>query len=408
MVAGRRGRSTAVSRPISRAWASEEGRLGATKGSRLGEMTELSGTGRGRDPFVTVEVDAQLVVRAWNVRAEQAFGAGPEAAIGRPIAALVPVVGGDTRWRAMLVEDDAAYAWPLADDAAQRSFEWVHTCLYDADGRVRGAICYGRDVTERVEAIRRLELDHRILTTIVDTVHISLWAIDAGGLFTMMTGGPTSAQASSVVGRSIFEMYGDNPGTVNLRRALAGEAQHNFASTGGQEWESWMVPIPTQRPTDPAVVGISLDITEARRREHELRDKLDLIERQQQAIRAMSTPIIEVWDRVLCLPILGLVDGPRAAEIMDSLLQAVTRVRARFAILDMTGVEVIDTSTASHLLGLVQAIQLLGAQGVITGIHPNIAQTMVNLGMDLSRIIVRANLREALKLCITQPASGRR
>ena len=211
-------------------------------------MAELGGTGRGRDPFVTIEVDAQLVVRAWNVRAEQAFGAGPEAAIGRPIAALVPVVGGDTRWRAMLAEDEAAYVWPLADDAVQRSFEWVHTCLYDADGRVRGAICYGRDVTERVEATRRLELDRVILTTIVDTVHISLWAIDAGGLFTMMTGGPTSAQASSVVGRSIFELYGDNPGTVNLRRALAGEAQHNFASTGGQEWESWMVPIATRRP----------------------------------------------------------------------------------------------------------------------------------------------------------------
>jgi rsbT co-antagonist protein RsbR len=116
----------------------------------------------------------------------------------------------------------------------------------------------------------------------------------------------------------------------------------------------------------------------------------------------MSTPIIEVWDGVLTLPILGLVDSVRTAEIMDGLLQAVTRVRARFAILDMTGVDVIDTSTAGHLLGLIRAIRLLGAEGIITGIHPNIAQTMVSLDVDLSNIKVHANLREALKYCIAR------
>ena len=101
-----------------------------------------------------------------------------------------------------------------------------------------------------------------------------------------------------------------------------------------------------------------------------MRAKLDLIERQQEVIRELATPIIEVWDGVLTMPIVGLVDTARTAEIMDSLLQGVTQTRARFAIL------------------------------VLTGIHPMIAQTIVALGVDLSHVAVYAKLRDALKHCI--------
>ncbi|MFY0541418.1 STAS domain-containing protein [Nannocystis pusilla] len=131
-----------------------------------------------------------------------------------------------------------------------------------------------------------------------------------------------------------------------------------------------------------------------------MRAKLDLIERQQEVIRQLSTPIIEVWDGVITLPIVGLVDTVRTAEIMDNLLQAVTRTRARFAILDLTGVEVVDTGTASHLIRMIQAIRLLGAEGILTGIHPTIAQTIVSLGVDLTRVAVFGKLRDALVFCL--------
>src|SRR5690606_34344840 len=134
--------------------------------------------------------------------------------------------------------------------------------------------------------------------------------------------------------------------------------------------------------------------------EEALREKLQQIEDQQQVIRALSTPIIEIWDHVLTAPIVGVIDSERASELMDNLLQAVARTRARFAILDLTGVEQVDTGTAGHLLGLIRAIKLLGAEGVITGIHPNIAQTIVALGLETSAMTVRASLREALKYCM--------
>jgi rsbT co-antagonist protein RsbR len=154
------------------------------------------------------------------------------------------------------------------------------------------------------------------------------------------------------------------------------------------------------------VVGVTLDISDTKRVEEELRAKLDLIERQQRVIRALSTPIIQVWDSVLTLPMVGVIDSARAAEIMQSLLNEVVRTRARYAILDMTGVDAIDTATASHLLSLIRAIQLLGAEGIVTGLQPSIAHTIVGLGLDLSDILTLATLREGLKLCMRKMSGG--
>ncbi|WP_434417313.1 STAS domain-containing protein [Nannocystis pusilla] len=111
---------------------------------------------------------------------------------------------------------------------------------------------------------------------------------------------------------------------------------------------------------------------------------------------------------MITLPIVGLIDSVRTAEIMDNLLQTVARTRARFAILDLTGVEVVDTGTASHLIGMIQAIRLLGAEGILTGIHPVIAQTIVSLGVDLTRVGVHAKLRDALQYCITRLGRSKR
>lgn len=135
----------------------------------------------------------------------------------------------------------------------------------------------------------------------------------------------------------------------------------------------------------------------------------ELIERQQRALRQLGTPIIEVWERVLALPIIGAVDDVRAGEIMETLLASIVRVRARFAILDLTGVGEIDASTAGHLVALVRAIRLLGAEGILTGLSPLVADALVHLGVELAGLTVRASLREALRHCIPrlgQPPSG--
>jgi rsbT co-antagonist protein RsbR len=134
--------------------------------------------------------------------------------------------------------------------------------------------------------------------------------------------------------------------------------------------------------------------------EIELREKLELIERQSATIRALATPIIQIWDDVLCLPVIGTVDSARTADMMQSLLSAIVSEEARYAIVDLTGVEVVDTSTADHLIQLFRAAKVLGVEGVLCGIRPAVAQTVVALGLDLGTVRTTRSLRDALRWCI--------
>jgi rsbT co-antagonist protein RsbR len=129
----------------------------------------------------------------------------------------------------------------------------------------------------------------------------------------------------------------------------------------------------------------------------ELEEKLSTIERQQTAMRELSTPLIEVWAGILCLPVVGIVDTQRSAEMSSALLDAVVARQVRVAIVDLTGVDVIDTRTADHFLKMAKAVRLLGAECVLTGIKPAVAQTLVHIGVDLTDLTTLRSLRDALQ-----------
>ena len=129
----------------------------------------------------------------------------------------------------------------------------------------------------------------------------------------------------------------------------------------------------------------------------ELEEKLETIEKQRAAIRELSTPIMEVWDGVLCLPVVGVMDTMRSVEMTNSLLQTVVEKKTRCIIIDITGIDVMDTRTVDHFMRMARAVRLLGAQCVLTGINPHIAQTVVHMGIDLSNIVTHRTLHEALQ-----------
>lgn len=135
-------------------------------------------------------------------------------------------------------------------------------------------------------------------------------------------------------------------------------------------------------------------------RHRELEDKLALIRDQQEIIRELSTPVLEIWDETLVLPVIGALDTRRSVDIMDSLLRQITELQARCVILDVTGVAVVDTSTASYLTKVARASNLLGARCVLTGVSPAVAQTLVEIGADLGGVICKRNLKEGLKDCL--------
>jgi rsbT co-antagonist protein RsbR len=133
----------------------------------------------------------------------------------------------------------------------------------------------------------------------------------------------------------------------------------------------------------------------------ELEQKLETIEKQQSAIRELSAPIIDVWDDVLTLPLVGIIDQRRAVDMTDKLLHRVVEARARWVLLDLTGVTVVDSMTAEHLVKLAKAVQLIGCRCIVTGIGPGIAQTLVALGVSLGDLRPMRTLKAGLKYCIS-------
>ncbi len=159
--------------------------------------------------------------------------------------------------------------------------------------------------------------------------------------------------------------------------------------------------------TDPKALAASIVDT------NQLLDKLGLyttevyqtgrekvIVRQQQELMELSTPVITLWDGVLALPVIGTLDSSRTQVVMEQLLQRIVETGSLIAIIDITGVPTVDTLTAQHLLKTVAAARLMGADCIISGIRPQIAQTIVHLGVDLSTVVTKATLADAFTIAL--------
>ncbi len=160
------------------------------------------------------------------------------------------------------------------------------------------------------------------------------------------------------------------------------------------------------------------DITRQRALEQELRSsnaqlsaseegKLRLIEQLRGAVDDLSNPILEVWDDVLAMPVIGVVDARRTADMVQRLLAEVARSQASFVIVDLTGVEIVDTSTADYLIKLVRKVEIVGARCVLTGIRPAVSETLVEIGVDFSRITTLRNLKHGLREALRHARSER-
>jgi rsbT co-antagonist protein RsbR len=133
-----------------------------------------------------------------------------------------------------------------------------------------------------------------------------------------------------------------------------------------------------------------------------MRTREELISRQSQDMLELSTPVVKLWDGVLALPMIGTLDSSRTQVVMENLLQRIVDTGADVAILDITGVPTVDTLTAQHLIKTVTAARLMGAECIISGIRPQIAQTIVHLGVDLGDIVTKATLADAFKLALSR------
>jgi rsbT co-antagonist protein RsbR len=300
-----------------------------------------------------------------------------------------------------------------------------------ADGST-GWVGTAFDVTDEVLTQRQVEqLQHdrlqqkSLFEAVVDNLPVGVTVMGADGqvplvnrisidIFGLPGSAPPPGQLSEAYG-----VFRDDRETrfpeseLPLVRALGGEAAQAEVFLRNARWpDGLLLAIDAQPLTlaDGSVVALALsrDITAQRALEDELRDrnrqlasseeeKSQLVERLRYAIDELSNPILQVWDDVLAMPLIGVVDSRRTADMAQRLLAEVARTQAQCVIIDLTGVEVVDTKTADNLIKLVRKIELIGAKCLLTGIRPSVSETVVEIGMDFAGLSTLRNLKHGLQ-----------
>ncbi|MFZ6179258.1 STAS domain-containing protein [Nannocystis pusilla] len=272
--------------------------------------------------------------------------------------------------------------------------------LRGADGAIVGAAMLAIDVTRDLTTVRQAQM----LRELVNNLPTNVFAVDPRGVCEISEGGMLAQiglKPGQNVGVNIFEAY--NATIPDLADAMAaafrGETRVIEFSFGDSLYSQTTLPRRDAQGNYAGAYCIASDITERRRDEELLRAQMRIIQEQKEAIVRLSSPIIEVGHDALAVPLVGSLDEQRAATIMHGLLEAIAHKRARFAILDLTGVDTVDPTSAEHLIRIIHSVRLLGAQAIITGIRPPIARIMAELGLDLSRLNTLRSLQDALRYC---------
>jgi rsbT co-antagonist protein RsbR len=286
---------------------------------------------------------------------------------------------------------------------------WVSSfVIWGEDTKPRYMVAFIRDVSDQQRQQERQRASEERLRAIVEKLPVGVCITNQQYLFEYVN--PTYCQ---IYGYTSEELIGQ-PFTIVVpeeNRQWANEMHDKFMQEGAEIRGEWHVVRKDGEPLTvladaAAIIGndgrpqkatFVIDISPLKRSEQE-RQLLQeqVIEAQRAALRELSAPLLPISDHVVILPLIGSVDTQRAQQIMETLLEGVAYYRADTAILDITGVAVVDTQVANALLHAAQAVQLLGAQVVLTGIGPAMAQTLVHLGADLSGIVTQGSLQSGI------------
>ncbi|MFS8068713.1 MAG: PAS domain-containing protein [Byssovorax sp.] len=320
-----------------------------------------------------------------------------------PSAPIVVVATGAAPARtAALIRAGARDAAPAAD--AERLAAVIE--------REAAVAQQARDAAALAQRVVRLEhiVEHvpvMLFSKKVTTLEVDLWNRTAEEL--------SGVSRHLMVGKTAWDLFPNEAAIYDKvdREVLANKVPVNLeepiSTPRGERWLfTSKVPVLDASGEAISLLCVSLDITDRRAAAQALVEtnrklaesesaKLELIERLRYSIDELSNPILEVWDDVLAMPIIGVVDSRRTADMVQRLLTEVARTQASFVIVDLTGVEIVDTSTADHLMKLMRKVEIIGARCVLTGIRPAVAETLVDIGVDFGRITTLRNLKHGLR-----------
>jgi PAS domain S-box-containing protein len=314
----------------------------------------------------------------------------------------------------------------LAARAAQRqpvnSLVQVDVTLVTADTLVDTAIetlfllpAILRDLVDSSAALAR---ERALLRSVIDAVpDTHLFVKDRASRFMitnaahLQTLGKTRLE--DVIGKTDLELtpgelanqyYADEQAVMNSGQPLRDRIEPVIDQSGAQRWFlTSKVPLRDAQGEVVGHVGVSRDITAIKQAEYErARLQAEVIRMQEATLRELSTPLIPISDNVLVMPLVGTLNDQRTQQILETLLEGISASGAEIAILDITGVPLVDTHVANALIRAAQAVKLLGAQVVLSGIRPEVAQTMVGLGIDFREIVTSSTLQNGIAYALSR------
>jgi PAS domain S-box-containing protein len=295
----------------------------------------------------------------------------------------------------------------LTKDGERRLLSFSNTILKDKSGQIEFIISTAMDVTELRQAERGLRLFRQAIDSASDAVRIL--DLDGSSLYHNQAYVDLLGYTAEEVNNSetTISLYNKPDEGKQVAEAVAkGEAwngEFEIRAKDGRVFPAYVRgdTIRDDEGNPLAIVVFGTDITERKQDEIE-RERLqqEIIKAQQRAIQELSTPIIPVMDRIIVLPLVGSIDSMRASDIMRTLLAGISKHHAKVVILDITGVAIVDTGVAAYLDKVVQAARLKGARTIITGISDAVAETVVDLGIDWSRVETLRDLQTGLVVAL--------
>jgi rsbT co-antagonist protein RsbR len=371
-------------------------------------------------PLSIIEFDTTGSIRLWNPSAERIFGWASAEVIGKNIIELlVPAIALE-HVQGVVDELLSGKISNSRNENITKSgkiviCQWYNAVLRDTNGSVVGVLSQTEDVTEQVERERHLQNTERalrsneaLLMAVLDNSPALIHVKDPNGVYILVNRQFTELMKSSkdaMLGKTDFdflptadaEAMRDHDHQIIATNKLFEREVDTMPEFGNRTYNEVKFPIHDRNGALLGTCVISTDITarkQAERERVELQEQI--IANQQAALRELSTPLIPLAKGLVIMPLIGNIDSWRAQQVIETLLQGVSEHRASVVILDITGVPLVDTQVAGALLRAAQAVKLLGAQIVLTGIRPEIAQTLVGLGLDLRGITTRSSLQDGI------------
>jgi rsbT co-antagonist protein RsbR len=385
----------------------------ATNRTELGSDAHFRLLVESVSEYAIVTMDAKGLVTTWNKGAERIKGYRAEEIIGRHFSCFYPrekIQAGFPAQQLKVaakegrVEDEG---WCVRKDGSQFWAHVVITALRDKDGKLIGFGKVTRDLTERKQA-EELQQRQIQLSGIIGSAMDAIITLDSNQRIVLfnaaaeqMFGVPAAQALGSPVERFMPERFRSTHGDHVRRFGESRVTKRSMGALGeifglranGKEFPIEASISQVEAAGHKYYTVILRDITERKQAEA-------TIARQAQEIIEVSTPVVQVWEGVIAAPLIGMLDSRRTEQFMERLLQRIVETNSPVALVDITGVPTLDTQTAQHLVETVTAVRMLGAQVVLTGVRPTLAQTLVHLGVDLSNIVTRSSLSAGLRVAL--------